>query len=717
MAEINFPKNPADNQTFVVGSKTWIWKESIGAWVIAPPEDLNSLLRNVNTDFIPSIDSEYNLGSETKKWKDLYLSGDTIHLGELKLREENGSLSVISKDTDEINPIKPISGGTGLTSYAKGDIIYASDNNILDKLSVPSEDNNTFLFSVVDGLPAWVEAANLTGLSGGASVTTSDTAPEDPSEGDLWWDSAFGKLKIYYYDGDTFQWVDAAGAGIVGPAGPIGPQGEQGIGITDITQDGSTLSITYGATGQTSVISGFAILTEGKLNPNVLPSLAITETFVVVSEAAMLALTAERGDVAIRTDINKTFILSTDNPGTLNDWKEILTPADGVTSVQLSVPTGLVVNTQPITSTGTIEIDYANGYTIPTSAKQSQWDKAYESLDTEFVSTINSLDRLLIETFDLVDLLTFSSEELTPPSSSYTKSLSSPQPLPASDTYTVNLSVSFTTGVPLESIIGTLLLFNDDVDIGGIDFGFYNIPAGNNTLQQDLTLNVFGNPTEFDAINVQLPAGITFNSIIVKKLADSPSSYKSISSDILSDKITKPSLSVIENNFASFANTSGDGLRDSGVDVNTFGLKNNGTFSSPTFTGVTNISTIVEKANVVATAPPNPTTLNIDTAAVWYYTSSTSGNFTLNITGTTTINNRLTTGQSLTVALMVTCGATPHYPTAIQIDGLTGNRTLRWQGGIAPTSGNANSVDIYSFTVVKTGNNTFQVFGAQSRFA
>jgi hypothetical protein len=47
----------------------------------------------------------------------------------------------------------------------------------------------------------------------------------------------------------------------------------------------------------------------------------------------MLALTAQRGDFAIRTDINSTFVLSTNSPSTLADWKEIVTPTDGIVSV------------------------------------------------------------------------------------------------------------------------------------------------------------------------------------------------------------------------------------------------------------------------------------------------------------------------------------------------------------------------------------------------
>lgn len=68
-----------------------------------------------------------------------------------------------------------------------------------------------------------------------------------------------------------------------------------------------------------------------KINPIYLPAIAITDRFVVNSQAAMLALTAETGDIAIRTDILETFILSGD-PAVLANWEMLLHPTSAVTS-------------------------------------------------------------------------------------------------------------------------------------------------------------------------------------------------------------------------------------------------------------------------------------------------------------------------------------------------------------------------------------------------
>lgn len=80
-------------------------------------------------------------------------------------------------------------------------------------------------------------------------------------------------------------------------------------------------------------IGNYATLTDGKISTEVLPALAITDTYVVTNESEMLALNAEVGDVAIRTDVNKTFILGASPALTLVNWKEILTPGDGVLSI------------------------------------------------------------------------------------------------------------------------------------------------------------------------------------------------------------------------------------------------------------------------------------------------------------------------------------------------------------------------------------------------
>ena len=50
------------------------------------------------------------------------------------------------------------------------------------------------------------------GGGGGASVTVSAIAPEEPADGDLWFDSSNLSMYIYYNDGNSSQWVQVGGA-------------------------------------------------------------------------------------------------------------------------------------------------------------------------------------------------------------------------------------------------------------------------------------------------------------------------------------------------------------------------------------------------------------------------------------------------------------------------------------------------------------------------
>jgi hypothetical protein len=107
------------------------------------------------------------------------------------------------------------------------------------------------------------------------------------------------------------------------------------MGAVDAAAARTALVLGTVATLNTGVAAGNVPVLDGSglLDTAVLPALAITVPSVVANQAAMLALTAQQGDVAIRTDLNKSFILATNSPGTLADWKELLTPTDAVLSV------------------------------------------------------------------------------------------------------------------------------------------------------------------------------------------------------------------------------------------------------------------------------------------------------------------------------------------------------------------------------------------------
>jgi hypothetical protein len=111
-------------------------------------------------------------------------------------------------------------------------------------------------------------------------------------------------------------------------------------------------------------------------------------------------------------------------------------------------------------------------------------------------------------------------------------------------------------------------------------------------------------------------------------------------------------------------------------------------------------------------------TMDTLTSTAYYNYTTATGNFTLNVRGNsgTTLSSLLAVGDSITVAWAITNGATARYLTAFSVDGSA--QTVKWQGGSAPTSGNANSVDVYVFTILKTAATpTYVVLGSQTQFA
>jgi hypothetical protein len=123
-----------------------------------------------------------------------------------------------------------------------------------------------------------------------------------------------------------------------------------------------------------------------------------------------------------------------------------------------------------------------------------------------------------------------------------------------------------------------------------------------------------------------------------------------------------------------------------------------------------------ETTTVSATAATGTINYYINSQSVLYYTTNASANWTLNVafSSGTSLNTALATGQTVTIAFMVTQGSTAYYESAFTIDGTS--VTPKWQGGTAPSSGNASGVDIYTYTIVKTGSATYSVFASQTQF-
>jgi hypothetical protein len=181
--------------------------------------------------------------------------------------------------------------------------------------------------------------------------------------------------------------------------------------------------------------------------------------------------------------------------------------------------------------------------------------------------------------------------------------------------------------------------------------------------------------------------------------------------------------------------TSGVGIVSTADNTNILTLQTNGTngltidasqnvsFANQLSLGVSGttmqlkLSAAAETVTIAATAATGTVNFDVSTQSILYYTSNASANWTLNIRGSSSValNSIMSTGQSVTVTHLVTQGGTAYYNSAVTVDGTS--VTPKWSGGTAPSAGNASSVDVYTYTLIKTGSGSFTVFASQTRYA
>ena len=94
-----------------------------------------------------------------------------------------------------------------------------------------------------------------------------------------------------------------------------------------------------------------------------------------------------------------------------------------------------------------------------------------------------------------------------------------------------------------------------------------------------------------------------------------------------------------------------------------------------------------------------------------------TANRTVNFQGDSAVNvdHMLAVGQSMSVAVLMAQGSSAYYLNAYQVDG--SSVTPKWQGGSAPTSGNASGIDVYTFSIINTASATFTVLATVASFA
>ena len=250
---------------------------------------------------------------------------------------------------------------------------------------------------------------------------------------------------------------------------------------------------------------------------------------------------------------------------------------------------------------------------------------------------------------------------------------------------------------------------NLNTDIAGIDIAEGCAPSGINNAIRTLMAQIKDLQSGVSGDTIPITAGGTGSS-------SAASARSSLGLAIGTDVLAPPSGTAIlkANSGGALANaTAGTDYVAPGT-ATTFTAKQ--TFSGTSSVIASKFTNALEGVTVSATAATGTINYDVTTQSVLYYTSNASANWTVNFRGSsgTSLDTAMATGEAITVVFLVTQGSTAYYNNAVQIDG--NSVTPKYQGGTAWTSGNASSIDAYSYTIVKTGSATFTVFAAQTQF-
>lgn len=139
---------------------------------------------------------------------------------------------------------------------------------------------------------------------------------------------------------------------------------------------------------QKGTANGVATLdASAKVPSSQLPDISITNTFVVATEVEMLALNAQTGDIAVRTDVNKTFILKTSPASVVGNWVELPTPTNGVFSVDGKTGAVTLTNTYQAKSN---ELTALSALTDTPGFIKKVGDGVYAVDTTAYLSTVDA---------------------------------------------------------------------------------------------------------------------------------------------------------------------------------------------------------------------------------------------------------------------------------------------------------------------------------------
>lgn len=416
--------------------------------------------------------------------------------------------------------------------------------------------------------------------------------------------------------------------------------------------------------------------------------------YSTTAAAAPTAGNLANGELAI--NINDGKLYYKDSGGVVQLIASKAGASGSVTSVAMTVPSFLSVSGSPITSSGTLAVSLsgtalpvANGGTGQTSLTSNNVVLGNGTSGVQFVAPGTNGNVLTSNG------TTWTSAVLPAGGLTYVYKTSNYTTQDKEGVLADTTGGAFTVTLPATPATGAQVVVAD----AGAYWGTNNLTVGRNgstigDLAQDLVCDITGASVQlvYDGTTWGVYAQIGGNG---------------------GNAVTLDGVQTLTNKTIAFgSNTLTNVLSDNTVQTVT-GTKS---FAGTSSTLAAVLTNAAEVATISATAATGTINYDITTQSVLYYTSNASANWTVNFRASsgTSLNTAMSTGQSITVAFLVTQGATAYYNNVVQVDG--SSVTPKWQGGTAPTAGNASGIDSYVYTIVKTGSAAFTVFASQTQF-
>ena len=563
-------------------------------------------------------------------------------------------------------------------------------------------------------------------VAGGVRTTTSASAPSSPSVGDMWFDTTINIIYRYTYDGASYFWEDFTGGSLTSNTSAI-VNGTSNVSVYN------TGNVTVGVSGvgNVAVVSPTTMTLAANLIPAANNVYSLGSPTAAWASVYLSANTLYLGTVPLSANaasntltIGSNAVVTADPTGTSSTTGNMQVVGN-VTGSNL-ITGGSVTATGTITGgnlvTGNITV---TGDTISSANTVIYIDPAATG-NTGLVvingnlqvngntTTINSNTVSINDlVFNVANNAASGSQAnagglgVGPAGAEYATLLYNN----SGNTWTSNLGFSSAGNVTGTNYLGTAVSVSGNITGGNLTTGIVSATGSIATLGGvTATGNVTGGNVAGTLLTGTLATAAQPNVTSVGTLTSVTSSgLISTTGNIVGVSHLGTTVSVSGNV------TAGNVLSST---VSATGVTVGGTATLPGTTSVfaSRITNIAESANFVAAAPSSTTNFYLNNGAVQYYTSNANTNFTLNFafSSGTSLNSAMSVGDSVSATLLVTNGSTGYYASAFQIDGTS--VTPKWQGS-APTSGDASSIDSYTFVILKTASATYTVLASVTKFS